>query len=104
MIDVSSLRALDRRWASSVPEPQKKAHRALADCREALAELRRFRALWKEAPDDSEDDAEQRMAELQHKVIALDIVARQLDQVLTVERREWARRLRLPCARCAEKP
>lgn len=45
MIDVSSLRALERRWMGPPPE-QAKAHRALADCEEAIRELRRYRDLF----------------------------------------------------------
>ena len=44
MIDVSTLRSLHRRWVGE-PRQQKQAHRALADCEEAITELRTYRDL-----------------------------------------------------------
>lgn len=45
MIDVSTLRALQRRWVGQ-PRKQNQAHRAIADCEEAIAELRTYRHLF----------------------------------------------------------
>lgn len=42
-VDVSVLKELAKRWEPSDEEKKEPAHRALADCREALAELRRHR-------------------------------------------------------------
>lgn len=50
MIDVSSIRQLDRRWRPVEEEPSKgdARHRALADCEHALATLCRYRSeLWR---------------------------------------------------------
>lgn len=45
MVDVSTLRTLQKAWG--VPAPEKAAaHRALADCDEAIAELMGFRGLF----------------------------------------------------------
>lgn len=49
MIDVSTIRSLHRRWIGE-PRKQAQAHRALADCEEAIAELRSYRALFDGAP------------------------------------------------------
>lgn len=43
-VDVSVLKELAKRWEPSDEPKTEPAHRALADCREALAELRRHRA------------------------------------------------------------
>lgn len=45
MIDVSSLRALHRRWVGPLPQTEK-AHRAIADCEQAIEELRSYRVLF----------------------------------------------------------
>lgn len=42
LVDVSSFRQCFQAWGLPVPE-QKKTHRALADCQEALAELQMYR-------------------------------------------------------------
>jgi len=42
IVDVSTIRSLYRRWVGE-PPPQGKAHRALADCEEAIAELKFYR-------------------------------------------------------------
>lgn len=42
-VDVSVLKELAKRWEPLDEEKKEPAHRALADCREALAELRRHR-------------------------------------------------------------
>lgn len=49
MIDVSSLRAIDRRWREQPEEERREpAHRAWPDCEEALGALRLFRdVLWR---------------------------------------------------------
>lgn len=49
MIDVSTIRSLHRRWIGE-PRKQAQAHRAIADCEEAIAELRTYRALFEAAP------------------------------------------------------
>lgn len=50
MIDVSTIRSLHRRWVGGEPRKQAQAHRAIADCEEAIAELRTYRALFEGTP------------------------------------------------------
>lgn len=48
MIDVSTIKTLKRHWRPDLAEPPAgaKAHRSLADCREAMAYLKHMREAW----------------------------------------------------------